>query len=455
MTAQPAFDLAAIGSGLPFASVAGELDAVLRTRPGAAAVVQAPPGSGKTTIVPPLVANAAAAARAAAGAARAAETRSAAETRAAPRDRDVAHPPVRVVVTQPRRIAARSAARRLAQLDASPLCGRIGYSIGGERTVSRETVVEFVTPGVLVRRLLADPELAGTAAIVLDEVHERSLETDLLVGMLAEVRQLRDDLALVAMSATLDAARFAALLGADTAGHEATAPDARGAGAASAPVVESPAVTHPLEVRWAPSTAPRLDARGVTRAFLDHVADTAAAAHAELLADRPDVDALVFLPGAREVSHVADRLRQRVSGVDVLRLEGRASSREQDDAVSGRAPGGRPRIVVSTALAESSLTVPGVRLVVDAGLARIPKRDAARGMSGLVTVSASRASCEQRAGRAARLGPGVVVRCFDERAYGAALAHPAPEIASADLTEAALVLACWGAPGGAGLALPD
>ncbi|GGA70565.1 ATP-dependent helicase HrpB [Pseudoclavibacter endophyticus] len=438
MTRAPAtFDLDAIGAGLPFAEVVSRLGAALRDR-GAAAVVQAPPGSGKTTLVPPLVANALAGSRERQG---------------------------RVVVTQPRRIAARAAARRLAHLDGSRLGDRVGFSIGGERVASETTVVEFVTPGVLVRRLLSDPELAEVGAVVLDEVHERSLETDLLVGMLAEVRQLRDDLALVAMSATLDAGRFAALLGGrdrDQAREETDAPGAEGASAAATsrevagvPVIESPAVSHPLDIRWTPSAAPRLDDRGVTRAFLDHVAATAASAHEELLAGAPEADALVFLPGGREVAHVADRLRELAPGADVLRLEGRAPAREQDAAVSGRAAGGRPRIVVSTALAESSLTVPGVRLVVDAGLARVPKRDAARGMTGLVTVSASRASCDQRAGRAARLGPGRVVRCYDERAYAAAPAHPAPEIASADLVEAALVLACWGAPGGKGLALPD
>jgi ATP-dependent helicase HrpB len=349
--------------------------------------------------------------------------------------------PPRVVVTQPRRVAVRAAAHRLAALDGGRLGDRSGYTVRGERKAARSTLVEFVTPGVLLRRLLADPGLDGVAAVVVDEVHERGLETDLLVGMLAEVRQLRGDLTLVAMSATVDAPRFAALL-ADDAGRPA-------------PVVDCPSALHPLEVGWAPSTAPRLDERGVTRAFLDHVADTAGAEHAAARAAGRDVDALVFVPGAREVRHVADRLRSRVRGTDVLELHGQAPPAEQDRAVSGRGPGDGPRIVVSTALAESSLTVPGVRLVIDSGLAREPRRDASRGMSGLVTVSCSRASAEQRAGRAARQGPGRVVRCYDQRAFAAAPAHSTPEIASADITEAALVLACWGAPGGQGLALPD
>jgi ATP-dependent helicase HrpB len=194
----------------------------------------------------------------------------------------------------------------------------------------------------------------------------------------------------------------------------------------------------------------------VARGFLDHVAETAAAAHADALARDAGTDALVFVPGAWEVQYVAGRLRGRVaSGTEVLELHGQIGPAEQDRAVSGRRAGGPARIIVSTDLAESSLTVPGVRLVVDSGLTREPRRDANRGMSGLVTVSCSRASAEQRAGRAARQGPGRVVRCYDQRSYGAAPAHVIPEIAVADLTGAALTLACWGAPGGRGLALPD
>ena len=349
------------------------------------------------------------------------------------------------MVTQPRRVAARAAARRLAALDGTRLGDRVGYTVRGERQTGPGTVIEFVTPGILLRRLLAEPGLEGTDAVILDEVHERGLETDLLLGMLTEVRQLRGDLTLVAMSATLDAPRFAALIG------EAAENDDDGG---PAPVVDCPSALFPLEVEWAPASVPRLDERGVARAFLDHVADTAAAGHAAALAGGRDLDALVFVPGAWEVSYVAARLRGR-SRAEVLELHGQAGPAEQDRAISGREPGGAARIIVSTSLAESSLTVPGVRLVIDSGLSREPRRDASRGMSGLVTVSCSRASAEQRAGRAARQGPGTVIRCYDQRAFGAAPAHQTPEIAAADLTGAALVLACWGAPGGRGLALPD
>ncbi|MCQ1950033.1 ATP-dependent helicase HrpB [Arthrobacter sp. zg-Y859] len=416
----PPFNIAAIGGGLVFAESVPQLAAVLGGGSGeihgaGTAVVQAPPGTGKTTLVPPLVANVLA--------------------------RGGTQP--RVVVTQPRRVAVRSAARRLAALDGTALGGRVGYTVRGESRTGPSTLVEFVTPGILLRRLLADPGMEGTAAVILDEVHERGLETDLLLGMLTEVRQLREDLTLVAMSATLDAPRFAALIG---------SPD----GAGPAPVVGCPAALHPLRTVWAPAPVPRFDERGVTRGFLDHVADTALQAHSRAVALDPDIDALVFVPGAREVSTVASRLRSRVpAGTEVLELHGQISPAEQDRAVSGRAPGEPARIIVSTSLAESSLTVPGVRLVVDSGLAREPRRDAMRGMSGLVTVSCSRASAEQRAGRAARLGPGTVVRCYDDKAYGAAPAHQTPEIAVADLTSAALVLACWGAPGGEALSLPD
>ena len=162
----------------------------------------------------------------------------------------------------------------------------------------------------------------------------------------------------------------------------------------------------------------------------------------------------MFVPGAWEVSYCGGPPARPVAR-EVLELHGQIGPAEQDRAVSGREPGGSPRIIVSTSLAESSLTVPGVRLVIDSGLSREPRRDASRGMSGLVNVSCSRASAEQRAGRAARQGPGRVVRCYDQKTYGAAPAHPTPEIAVADLTGAALVLACWGSPGGRGLSLPD
>ncbi|WP_417554771.1 ATP-dependent helicase HrpB [Microbacterium sp.] len=401
----PAFDLAAIGAGLSFAGALPDLEKALDG--STAVVVSAPPGTGKTTLVPPLLAK-----------------RSAG----------------RVIVTQPRRVAARAAARRLAQLDGSPLGDRVGFTVRGERSAGPSTEVEFVTAGVLLRRMLSDPGLDGVDAVIIDEVHERALETDLLIGLLGEVRELRDDLVLITMSATLDAERIAAVIGTDDA---------------SAPIVDHQVPAFPLEERWAPSPAPRLDERGVTWAFLDHVAQVTASAARDLHRDDPTADVLVFLPGAREVAETARRLRDPAEGFDVRELHGQIPSAEQDAVIRGRRPSDDPRIIVTTSLAESSLTVPGVRLVVDSCLARHPQRDATRGMSGLVTSSASRSSSVQRAGRATRQGPGTVIRCVDQRTYAAAPARPAPEIATTDLTDAALLLACWGAPGGAGLRLID
>ncbi|WOP19678.1 ATP-dependent helicase HrpB [Raineyella sp. LH-20] len=392
------FDLASIGAGLPAAHLVPALTAALADR--RAAVVQAPPGTGKTTVVPPAVASLTG---------------------------------DRVVVTQPRRIAARAAARRLAALTATRLGHEVGYTVRGEQRTGAATRVEFVTTGVLVRRLLRDPDLPGVGAVVLDEVHERHLDSDLAVAMTREVSDLRDDLLVVAMSATLDAGRWASLLGDPPV-----------------PVVAAEADRHALTGEWAPVPpgVSRLDARGVTYDFLDHVARTTRRA----LDAHPEGDALVFLPGAWEVGQVVTRLSGAYDAVDVLPLHGRLSPRDQDRAL---APGPRRRVVVTTSVAESSLTVPGVRLVVDAGLDRQPRYDTLRGMSGLVTVTESRASADQRAGRAARLGPGVVVRCFAEEDWARMVAYAPPEIATADLTGFALDIACWGAPGGEGLALPD
>ncbi|GGF30614.1 ATP-dependent helicase HrpB [Microbacterium sorbitolivorans] len=387
------FDLARIGSGLVVSQHRDEIEGALAA---GAVVVTAPPGTGKTTFVPPLVAN--------------------------------ALPQGRILVTQPRRVAVRAAARRIAQLDGSALGGPSGFTVRGERVVSDETRIETVTPGVLLRRLLNDPGLEDVAAVILDEVHERSVDGDLLLGLLGEVRALRDDLVLVAMSATLDADPLARMIG--------------------APIVRIPSVLHPLDVAYAPSATPRIGPRGVERAFLDHVADLTVREQAG-----SGHDALVFVPSARDVDEVVRRIRSSASGVEALPRHGRLPAADQDRATSGRVPGEPPRIVVSTALAESSLTVPGVRLVIDAGLSREVRRDQARDMSGLVTVSASRASADQRAGRAARQGPGRAVRAYTEAEFAAFRAASDPEILSADLVDVALTLAEWGTPAGAGLEL--
>ncbi|WP_367650616.1 ATP-dependent helicase HrpB [Nocardioides sp. zg-1308] len=370
---------------LPVIAGLAPLAEALRAR--GVAVVQAPPGTGKTTLVPPAVAEVVAG---------------------------------QVIVTQPSRIAARAAARRLAHLLGEPVGETVGYSVRGDRRTSRRTRVEIVTTGVLLRRIQSDPELLGVGAVVLDEVHERHLDADLTLALLVDVRaNLREDLALVAMSATIEAERTAALLG-----------------DGGAPVIRVPGALHPVDAVWCPLPAGvrRTDDRGITPAFHDHVAATVRRA---LVGHEGDV--LVFVPGVAEVEATVRRL----AGVDaaVHALHGRLSGAEQDRALS---EGPRRRVIVSTAVAESSLTVPGVRVVVDAGFSREPRTDHRRGLASLVTVAVSRAAAEQRAGRAGRLGPGTVLRCWSEAEHAHLAAHPDPEIATADLTAFALEVACWG-----------
>lgn len=417
---------------LPVVEVLPELRELLSVAPsasddagaGACVVLTAPPGTGKTTLVPPLLADVLT------------DVPADAPQRAQERR------PGRVIVTQPRRIAARAAARRLADLLGEEVGGTVGYAVRGERRAGPATRIEVVTAGLLLRRLQRDPELSGVDAVILDEVHERSLDSDLLLALLADARAaLREDLALVAMSATLDADRLRRILGGSSGGSSGGA----------APLVEVPGRLHPLEEVWAPpGRTGRLGPRGVPREFLAHVAATVERA----LAERSG-DVLVFLPGAREVDDVVSRLRGAApEGVDVLPLHGRLPASAQDAALAP-SPAGRRRVVVATNVAESSLTVPGVRVVVDSTLAREPRLDVARSMSGLVTVGVSRAAGVQRAGRAGREGPGVVYRCCSPTDWARSPLAPTPEILSADLTGAALELAVWGVPDGAGLAWID
>ncbi|OFR68688.1 ATP-dependent RNA helicase [Corynebacterium sp. HMSC078H07] len=356
------FDLATIGRGLPV------LETIDSLPDEGHVVVQAPPGTGKTTLVPPALANQAAGCG-------------------------------KVLVTAPRRVAVRAAANRLQELSGQ----RIGYAVRGDSRKGQD--VEFVTPGVLLRRLLRDPELEGVAAVAIDEVHERQLDTDLVLGMCLELAQLREDFRVIAMSATVDAQRFSQLMG-------------------GAPIHSTEAVTYPLDISYEP-----LPGRAAgDREFWRGVAGLAAQQHESTL---------VFVPGVREVNLVCEAL----NGHNVFALHGRQTTQEQDAALYTS----EQRIVVATSIAESSLTVPGVRTVIDAGLARVPKRDAQRGMSGLVTVSTSKSSADQRAGRAGREAPGTVIRCYSQDDYQHFSPHVTPEILSADLTQAALFLDCWGA----------
>ncbi|UZI31923.1 ATP-dependent helicase HrpB [Streptomyces sp. VB1] len=365
------------------------------------AVLCAPPGTGKTTLVPLVLAGL------------------------------TGQGPVRrVVVAEPRRIAARAAARRMAWLLGERPGERVGFTVRGERVVGRDTVVEVVTTGVLLQRLQRDQELAGVDVVIIDECHERHLDADTVAAFLLDVREaIRPDLRLVAASATTDAEGWARLLG-------------------DAPVIEAEGVSYPVEVLWAPPARPVKPPHGmrVDPALLTHVAATVRRA----LAER-EGDVLCFLPGVGEIGRVAGQL----AGVDaeVLQVHGRAPAAVQDAVLAGSS-GGR-RVVLATSVAESSLTVPGVRIVVDSGLAREPRTDHARGLGALSTVRASRAAGRQRAGRAGREAPGAVYRCWDQAEDGRLARFPSPEIKVADLAAFALQAACWGDPDASSLALLD
>ncbi|TJZ51057.1 ATP-dependent helicase HrpB [Streptomyces piniterrae] len=391
---------------LPVRTALPPLRAALHGSDGpGAAVLCAPPGTGKTTLVP----------------------------------LDLAGltgqgPARRVLVAEPRRIAARAAARRMAWLLGEKVGDSVGFTVRGERRVGPRTAVEVVTTGVLLQRLQRDPELAGVDVVVLDECHERHLDADTSAAFLLDVREtLRPELRLVAASATTDAEGWARLLGG------ADGP---------APVVAAAGVSHPVAVVWAPPERPVRPPHGmrVDPALLTHVAGVVRRALRE-----QSGDVLCFLPGVGEIGRVAGLL----AGLDaeVLQVHGRAPA-EVQDAVLGGGDGVR-RVVLATSVAESSLTVPGVRVVVDSGLARVPRMDHVRGLSALATVRASRAAARQRAGRAGREAPGVVYRCWSEGEDGRLPRFPDPEIKVADLTAFALQAACWGDPAATGLALLD
>ncbi|MFD7613779.1 ATP-dependent helicase HrpB [Streptomyces sp. NPDC059828] len=387
-------------AGLPVRTALPALERALDAH--GAAVLCAPPGTGKTTLVPLALAGLV---------------------------EDGARGGGKVLVAEPRRIAARAAARRMAWLLGERVGGRVGFTVRGERVVGPGTVVEVVTTGVLLQRLQRDQELSGVGTVILDECHERHLDADTVAAFLLDVRAaLRPELRLVAASATTDAAGWARLLG-------------------DAPVVEAEGVAHPVEVVWAPPAGPVRPPHGmrVDPALLAHVASVVRRA---LSAHTGDV--LCFLPGAGELARVAGLL----SDVDaeVLQVHGRAPAATQDAVLS---PGRRRRVVLATAVAESSLTVPGVRVVVDSGLAREPRMDHARGIGSLTTVRASQAAARQRAGRAGREAPGTVYRCWSEAEDVRLPRFPAPEIQVADLTAFALQAACWGDPSASGLALLD
>lgn len=390
---------------LPVRDAVPELLAALDDR--GAAVLHSPPGTGKTTLVPLVLAGL------------------------------VGTGPIRrVLVAEPRRMAVRAAAHRMAWLLGQQPGDSVGFTVRGQRKVGPSTRIEVVTTGVLLQRLQRDPELAGVDVVLMDECHERHLDADTALAFLVDVRAtLRPDLKLIAASATGDTKAWADLL---------TVLD----GSGPAPVVHSRGQGFGVGVRFAPPPAGVRPSHGtwVDPALLRHVAATV-----RLALDRHDGDVLCFLPGTGEIARVAGML----DGVDaeVLQLHGRAAATVQDAVLRGG--GGRRRVVLATSVAESSLTVPGVRVVVDSGLAREPRMDHARGLGSLATVPVSVAGATQRLGRAGREASGTVYRCWAEADDGRRPRFPSPEIKTADLTSFALRVSCWGDPSAAGLALLD
>ncbi len=358
------------------------IDALRRT---GRAVLQAPPGAGKTTRVP-LALHAAGLVQG------------------------------RIVMLEPRRLAARAAAERLAMQIGEVPGETVGYRMRGDTKVGRATVIEVVTEGILTRMIQSDPELGGIGALIFDEYHERSLNADLGLALAWEIRgALRPDLMLLVMSATLDAAPVAAMLD-------------------DAPVITAQGRSYPVDLRWLDRPLPK--ARRLEVAVADLLVE-AVAGHAG--------GVLVFLPGEAEIRRVEGLLTHRLPPDCAVRpLYGAMPFAAQRAAIAP-ATGGR-KVVLATAIAETSLTIEDVRVVVDAGRARRSRFDPRSGMSRLITERVTRAEATQRAGRAGRVAPGVCYRLWTKGEEGALPPFPPPEIAAADLAGLALELALWGAP---------
>ncbi|MBK5926653.1 ATP-dependent helicase HrpB, partial [Rhodobaculum claviforme] len=372
---------------LPIDAVLPEVVAALRA--SGRLVLQAPPGAGKTTRVPLALLD---------------------------------HVPGRIVMLEPRRLAARAAAERMAATLGEDVGATVGYRIRGESRIGPATRIEVVTEGILTRRIQSDPGLEGVGAVLFDEFHERSLNADLGLALVWEARTaLRPDLWLGVMSATLDAGPVAALLD-------------------DAPVITAQGTAHPVETRWRDRPLPpraRLEAE-VAAQTLDALADT-------------EGGVLVFLPGEGEIRRTAAALEGRLPpGCSLHPLYGALPIAAQRAAIAPAATG--RKIVLATAIAETSLTIEDVRVVIDAGRARRARFDPASGMSRLVTERVSRAEADQRRGRAGRVASGVCLRMWTRGEEGALPAHPPAEVEAADLTGLALELAVWGAPWAEGLA---
>ena len=378
---------------LPIDAALPELTAALRARN--VAVLVAPPGAGKTTRVPLVLAG---------------------EDWAAEK---------KILVLAPRRLAARAAAARMAATLGETVGATVGYRVRFASQVSRATRIEVVTEGVFTRLILDDPVLTGIAAVIFDEFHERSLDADLGLALACDVQQgLREDLKLLVMSATLDGARVGELLG-------------------NAPVIESAGRAFPVETRYVGRDARTPIERQVTDAVLR-----------SLRADAGSL--LVFLPGAAEIRRTEASVRERIADpdIDVVALYGALDADIQDRAIAP-APPGRRKVVLATSIAETSLTIEGVRVVIDSGLARVPRYEPDVGLTRLETVRVSRASADQRRGRAGRTQPGVCYRLWDEPQTAALEPAHQPEILAADLSSFVLDLASWGVADPASLAFLD
>ncbi|HEX3888569.1 MAG TPA: ATP-dependent helicase HrpB [Phenylobacterium sp.] len=330
----------------------------------------------------------------------------------------------KIVVLEPRRLAARAAAERMAATLGEPVGQTVGFRVRMQAKVSAATRIEVVTEGVFTRQILADPELAGVACVIFDEFHERSLDADLGLALARDAQALlREDLRILVMSATLDGAAVARLL-------------------EGAPVIESLGRAFPVETHYlGRDDRLRLEDR------------TVRAVERALATETGGV--LVFLPGQGEILRTAERLRERPRpDVEIAPLYGALDPRDQDRAIAA-APAGKRKVVLATSIAETSLTIGGVRVVIDAGQARVPRFDPASGLTRLATVRVSRAAADQRRGRAGRTEPGVCYRLWEEAETRALPAYADPEILDADLSGLALDLARWGAKDAAGLAFLD
>ena len=366
---------------LPIRAVLPELQTLLASTPRA--ILSAPPGSGKTTLVPLALLE---------------QPWLAGRT---------------IVLLEPRRLAARAAAMRMASLTGDLLGQTVGYRVRFDSCLSATTRIEVMTEGVLIRRLQKDPELTGVGLVIFDEFHERSLQADLALALVLDVTtSLRPDLRLLVMSATLESGRVAALLG--------DAPIVRGVGSAH------PVVLHYL-TGAADHSIVRATLSGVLRALTEQ-----------------DGDLLVFLPGSAEIRQLATELEMRLDpGVLLCPLYGDLPKEWQLQAILAD-PGGRRRIVLATSIAESSLTIEGISTVVDSGWSRLPRFHPNNGLTRLETIRVTLSSAEQRSGRAGRLGPGVCYRLWNKATHNRLQAHLSPEILDADLASLVLELALWG-----------